>query len=651
MKKYDIFISYRRSSYDTANLIATRLKSEGYSVFFDMEALRSGKFNEQLYDAIDNCKDFIVVLPPNALDRCVNEDDWVRLEVCRAIAGKKNIIPVMLNGFVWPKPMPEGMEYLEFCQALTASSVEYFDMSMERLQKRYLISKRHLPLAKISKTAGIILTTLMIVVAILWGVFMMLSRGVCTKYATKIAMDAANVHHVVAIKYKSLKKYWEEYERELSKEKDPEYIADLQTTMLDIIKYEEEDIKKNWTSDSVAMDIIPYHNFLLSLHGIESEDIAVSPLIATQYRKDFLDFNIAAMRKAVEEPTTINMRYVTAQFDAFEHQLNGYYVAVLSTLSKFPKYSRKSFEQMSKDFIYFPLHINIDEDEQYYESVIERENKIIIDIMSRYSSYLEGVDAELQEQEKRLDNLEVIMNNGLSQMQARADSTEAALQAAAEYTEYKKKQEENLAIRKEKVETKKVEINAYKAQLEELDKQYKESYNKLKEKCTIDAEDEQWYKWGKIRRWGKFLANMVESRKKLEAQEIYSTSSVTPEIAYADMNSLLTVYESYHPESKEYVAAAKLFFKGVARRKLPYAGTIVFGFKDDALHPTFKKGDIFIRYNGEQIKTHDDFKAAYKKDSTGTATYLRVINGNLEEFESKMTNSNIIGFLELTEEL
>lgn len=26
-KKYDIFISYRRSSYDTANLVATRLKS------------------------------------------------------------------------------------------------------------------------------------------------------------------------------------------------------------------------------------------------------------------------------------------------------------------------------------------------------------------------------------------------------------------------------------------------------------------------------------------------------------------------------------------------------------------------------------------------------------------------------------------------
>ena len=99
-KKYDIFISYRRSAYDTANLIATRLKSAGYSVFFDMETLRSGKFNEQLYYVIENCTDFLLVLPPGALDRCVNEDDWVRLEVQHAMNHNKNIIPIMLNGYV-----------------------------------------------------------------------------------------------------------------------------------------------------------------------------------------------------------------------------------------------------------------------------------------------------------------------------------------------------------------------------------------------------------------------------------------------------------------------------------------------------------------------------------------------------------------------
>jgi hypothetical protein len=94
---YDIFISYRRDGGDiTAGRIADRLKQLGYSVFLDVESLRSGNFNEQLNSLIEKCKDFIVILPENALDRCVNEDDWLRLEVQHAIKHKKNIIPIML---------------------------------------------------------------------------------------------------------------------------------------------------------------------------------------------------------------------------------------------------------------------------------------------------------------------------------------------------------------------------------------------------------------------------------------------------------------------------------------------------------------------------------------------------------------------------
>ena len=70
MKKenYDIFISYRRTAYDTANLIAVKLRHAGYKVFFDIDTLTAGKFNEQLLEVIKGCKDFIVVLPENALD-------------------------------------------------------------------------------------------------------------------------------------------------------------------------------------------------------------------------------------------------------------------------------------------------------------------------------------------------------------------------------------------------------------------------------------------------------------------------------------------------------------------------------------------------------------------------------------------------------
>lgn len=56
---YDIFISYRRDAFESANLFATRLKALGYRVFFDVESMNPGKFNEQLLDVISKCKDVI----------------------------------------------------------------------------------------------------------------------------------------------------------------------------------------------------------------------------------------------------------------------------------------------------------------------------------------------------------------------------------------------------------------------------------------------------------------------------------------------------------------------------------------------------------------------------------------------------------------
>lgn len=149
MKKYDIFISYRRSSFEVANMIALKLMMQGYSVFIDVESLHGGRFNDQLYNAIDRCKDFLLILQPNTLDKCYDEDDWVRQEVCRAISSKKNIVPIMLNDFSWPAEMPDVIKGLCEYQALTVSSANSFDSDMTRLQRYFLISKKHPLLRKV----------------------------------------------------------------------------------------------------------------------------------------------------------------------------------------------------------------------------------------------------------------------------------------------------------------------------------------------------------------------------------------------------------------------------------------------------------------------------------------------------------------------
>ena len=116
------------------------LKDRGYSIFYDVEVLRSGKFNETLLTEIQACKDFIIVLSPHALDRCQEQDDWVRREVAEAIRCNKNIIPIMMNGFRFPDSLPEDIDSLRFHTGLT-SSTEYFQESMNRLCDKFLVSK------------------------------------------------------------------------------------------------------------------------------------------------------------------------------------------------------------------------------------------------------------------------------------------------------------------------------------------------------------------------------------------------------------------------------------------------------------------------------------------------------------------------------
>lgn len=645
MEKYDVFISYRRSSYDTANLIATRLRAAGYSVFFDMETLRSGKFNEQLYNVIDSCIDFILVLPPNALDRCVNEDDWVRLEILRAMNAEKNIVPVMLNGFVWPNPMPDKLEELPNYQALTASSIEYFDLAMERLQNKYLLSKRRLPINRILKYAGIFIFTLLVAVSILWGCFIVLSKDVCQKYATKIAMEASAVH-MIAEQNADLAEDWKNFDNALNYNSGRNEV--LQTEMLAEIELAESNLKRMWNVDSSAVEITPYYSFLLSINGINAEEIVISPEFATLYYVDYMDL-LQRMRNAAEDPNTLNRRFVTALLEVQEHSFNAYYASVLSLLSDFPKKTITTYYELSKEWIYFPNNYEIGRTDAYYEDIVSKENSLAEERLSRFESVLEKEDATLIDLEMQNQQLEQQMGESFSEMQSKIDSVNAVIQSAAEIDNLKKENEQELALQREKVEAKKVLLEANKAELEELNKQYVQTYENLKNKCTLDETDDQWYKWGKIRRWGTFLAMLVESREDLKSQGIYSTSPITPDVAYADMNSLLSIYQTYHPESKEYIMATKKFFKEVSKSQRQYAGVIVFAFQNNMQHPFLKQGDIIVSYNGKLIKNYEELKNVYRIYDQGDIEFLRLVNDEFEVLKNKIEKIDIVGFLDLTE--
>ncbi len=142
-RKYDIFISYRRDGgQETARILRDSLAARGYRVFFDVESLRSGAFNTKLYSVIDGCSDFVLVLSPNALDRCVNEEDWVRREIERALAQNKNVIPILLRNFEFPETLPETMKELPYRNGI-AANMEYYDAFLEKLET-FLHTKKSL---------------------------------------------------------------------------------------------------------------------------------------------------------------------------------------------------------------------------------------------------------------------------------------------------------------------------------------------------------------------------------------------------------------------------------------------------------------------------------------------------------------------------
>ena len=116
--KYEAFISYRRENgFLMAQVIHDRLEEKGLRCFLDLEELRSGQFDEKIYVAIQESHSFILILPKNALNRCVNEDDWVRKEIMAAVKYNKTIIHVMYDGFKWRKKwkvgIPEEIKNLE----------------------------------------------------------------------------------------------------------------------------------------------------------------------------------------------------------------------------------------------------------------------------------------------------------------------------------------------------------------------------------------------------------------------------------------------------------------------------------------------------------------------------------------------------------
>jgi len=169
---YDIFISYRRkgAGAGVAGELQSKLENMGYKVFLDVDEIGSGQFPEQIEKAISECKDFILVLSPGTLDRCVVEEDWVRREILHAQKQNKNILGVGLPGFIMPEAeaLPDPLKPMTTIQVFSWTH-EYRTASFEKIAENLVSSK----LKKQKKRQKLIVLAPVVVALIIAGIVLL----------------------------------------------------------------------------------------------------------------------------------------------------------------------------------------------------------------------------------------------------------------------------------------------------------------------------------------------------------------------------------------------------------------------------------------------------------------------------------------------
>src|SRR5687768_1112685 len=95
-----VFISYRRSVGSYLSLLLFKdLTAREFDVFRDVDSIGSGEFENIILNQIAARAHFVVLLTRGTLDCCTDPDDWLRREIEHAVDLKRNIVPVMVDGF------------------------------------------------------------------------------------------------------------------------------------------------------------------------------------------------------------------------------------------------------------------------------------------------------------------------------------------------------------------------------------------------------------------------------------------------------------------------------------------------------------------------------------------------------------------------
>lgn len=640
MKEYfDIFISYRREGgLELADSIYQRLINAGYSAFLDLEQLNSGKFNTKLIGVIEQCQDFILVLPPDALDRCADEDDWVRQEVECALKHKKNIIPIMLRGFEWPSvdALPESLRDLPNYNGISASDHNVFVENVERLKRNFLKSKPGITWRRYRKIAWPLIAVVVIVLGVVAGMYFtnhkkygQLSNEIAMSMMTEIVKLNNNI-----LAAEGVLENWKEF----VKDYDEEELAYLQKGIQEAVDHADRNLQA-----FKPLEFSEEELSVLRKNGVEMEELEAFSLYAETMHDDVDAF--------------------LENFILFSNTPVNDYIAEL------PEYSYQSLVLSLKGLYYGTLAIYKTLPVTIYDKLYQVTPQLALLSDIPLSLTKEDYDAHQQGVMMELERV-------VGKMRANTND----LKSEVELMEQKqKKMEEDLQKmyvekRLQDVDEKRAAIAKRKAEVAEADRQLADLYLDALKKFELQPTDDQWEMWGKIVR----IAKLAQISKKSEEdgmrqhEELVAVAkekgistdhivapmySITAKDKYQNVDKWLVRYKELNPSEdvSVYAEAARAYYKAVASSQLdPEVGIILVATKDNERHPVYQIGDIVIERAGTPISTADQYFAMsddLEVQENNEVKVLRLTNGRLVENTLVIPAdcSVLVGFSELHE--
>ena len=580
--KYDIFISYRRDGGEsTAKILRDKLSELGYQVFFDVESLRSGDFNTRLYAVIEECQDFLLVLSPGALDRCRNEDDWVRLEIEHALETGKNVIPVMLRGFSFPQVLPESIDALRYKNGVE-SNYQFFDAFIEKL-RLFLKSKPAIGRRIGRRPLGKNLLLAFALMAVLGA-------------GAAVGLDRLTEDRA----YPSNKK-----EENLT----GSLIYYVQSNLLRMEQAAEYmDGAYNACSQYLAHPDTASREELLSqlegnrrlLYGIDAEAVSMTEELRTGLEES--PFSLAdsqALHDYLKEfrqsciSNTYFMEYITDPDTYLEQQVResvlGCYEEILEEELQviacginellLPIEKEESLEAFKYDFLpqlyYIPLEASTWSDSREALASGEESSWNAIE-RSMDQVRVQIGEENMKLMETKAQMVQELMESGLSQQEAEERMNELSGQSS--------------------------QLTQEKDALQEAQAQLEEKLNEAREKFAPQESDDMEMLWGKMLR---FL-NLGLYDEALNCLDFYREKARGQD-AYAEL----------------YVPAARRFIESVGQTGIDY-GLMVVGYEPgQESHEQYEIGDVIIALNGLPVHNYEEYSRA--KESLPSGTDYQVI--------------------------